>query len=74
MPVIYVKLHAIFHPNGGHIDFILLKWDQYFLLGFLSLTKPDSDRISTIEPFINQKMGYFTGYVSHFGFLSPASI
>ena len=74
MPFIYAKLHAIFQPNGGRIDFILLKWDRYFIFGFLCLIKPDFDRISTIEPFINQQMGYFTVYVSHLGFLSPASI
>ena len=73
MSVIYIKLRAIFQPNGGRIDFFLLKWDQYFILGFLCLIKPDSDRISTLEPFISQKMEYYTLYVSHLGFLSPAS-
>ena len=68
MPVIYVKLRAIFQPNGGRIDFFLLKWDHYFIFGFLCLIKPDSDRISTLEPFISQKMGYYTVYVSHLGF------
>ena len=51
-----------------------LKWDHYFIFGFLYLIKPDSDRISTLEPFISQKMGYYTVYVSDLGFLSPASI
>ena len=74
MPVIYVKLRGIFQPNGGRIDFFLLKRDQYFIFGFLCLIKPDYDRISTLEPFISQKMGYYTVYVSHLGFLSPASI
>ena len=74
MPGIYVKLRAIFQPNGGRIDFFSLKWDHYFIFGFLCLNKPDSDRISTLEPFISQKMGYYTVYVSHLGFLSPASI
>ena len=50
-----------------------LKWDHYFIFGFLCLIKPDSDRISTLEPFISQEMGYHTVYVSHLGFLSPAS-
>ena len=51
MPVMYVKLRAIFQPNGGHIDFFFsLKWDHYFIVGFLCLIKPDSDRISTLEP------------------------
>ena len=68
MPVTYVNLRAIFQPNGGRIDFFLLKWDDYFIFGFLSLIKPDSDRISTLEPFISQKMGYYTVYVSHLGF------
>ena len=27
------------------------------MFGFLCLIKPDSDRISTLEPFISQKMG-----------------
>ena len=57
MPVIYVKLRAIFPPNGGRIDFFPLKWDHYFIFGFLCLIKPDSDRISTLEPFISQKNG-----------------
>ena len=55
MAVIYVKLRAIFQPNGCHIVFLLLKWDHYFIFGFLCLIKPDSDRISTLEPFISQK-------------------
>ena len=74
MPVIYIKLRAIFPPKGGHIDFFPLKWDHYFIFGFLCLIKPDSDRISTLESFISQKMRYYTVYVSHLGFLSPASI
>ena len=74
MPVIYVKLRAIFQPNGGRIDFFSLNWDHYFIIGFLCLIKPDSDRISTLESFIRQKIGYYTVYVSHLGFLSPASI
>ena len=48
--------------------FFPLKWDHYFIFGFLCLIKPDSDRISTLEPFISQKMGYYTVYVSHLGF------
>ena len=51
-----------------------LKWDHDIIFGVLCLIKPDSDRISTLEPFISQKMGYYTVYVSHLGFLSPASI
>ena len=74
MPVIYVKLRAIFQPNGGRIDFFFLKWDHYFIVGFLCLIKPDSDRVSTLESFISRKIGYYTVYVSHLGFLSPASI
>ena len=74
MPLIYIKVRAIFQPNGSRIDFFLLKWDHYFIFGFLCLIKPDFDRISTLELFISQKMGYFTVYVSHLGFLSPASI
>ena len=62
MPIIYVKLRAICPPNGGRIDFFPLKWDHYFIFGFLCLIKPDSDRISTLEPFISQKMGYYTVY------------
>ena len=54
MPVIYVKLHAILQPNGSRIDFFLIKWDHYFIFGFLCLIKPDSDRINTLEPFISQ--------------------
>ena len=38
------------------------------------MIKPDSDIISTLEPFIGQKMGYYTVYVSHLGFLSIALI
>ena len=74
MPFIHIKLCAIFQPNGGRIDFILLKWDQYFISGFLCLIKPDSDRITTFEHVISQKMGYYALYVSHLGFLNPASI
>ena len=57
MPVIYVKSSAICQPNGGHIDLVFLKWDRYFIFGFLCLIKSDSDRITTIEPFIRQKLG-----------------
>ena len=74
MPVIYVKLRAIFSPNGGRVDFFPTQMGSYFIFGFLCLIKPDSDRISTLEPFLSQKMGYYTVYVSHLGFLSPASI
>ena len=54
--------------------FFSLKWDHYFIIGFLCLIKPDSDRIRTLESFISQKIGFYTVYVSHLGFLSPASI
>ena len=74
MPVIYVKLRVILQPNGGCIDFVLLKWDNYFIFGFLCLIIPDSDKISTLEHCISQKIGYCTVYVSHLGFLSPESI
>ena len=74
MPVIYVKLRAIFQPKGSHIDLFSTQMGSLFHIGFLCLIKPDSDRISTLEPFISQKMGYYTVYVSHLGFLSPASI
>ena len=74
MPVIYVKLRAIFQPNGGCIDFFVFQLDQYFILANLCLIKADSDRIITLEPFMSQIMGYYTVYVSHLGFLSPASI
>ena len=47
MPVIYVKLRAIFQPNGGRIDLFLLKWDYNFIFGFLCLIKPDCDRNTT---------------------------
>ena len=33
--------------------FFSVKWDQYFMYGFLCLIKPDSDRISTLEPSIS---------------------
>ena len=56
------------------IILFLLRWDHSFIFGFLCLIKPDSDRISTLEPFISPKMGYYTVYVSRLGFLSPASI
>ena len=49
MPVIYVKLCAVFQPNGGGIDFFLLKWDHFFIFRFLCLIKSDSDRISTLN-------------------------
>ena len=54
--------------------FFPLKWDHYFIIEFLCLIKPDSDRISILESFISQKIEYYTVYVSHLGFLSPASI
>ena len=54
--------------------FFFTQWNHYFIFGFLCLIKPDSDRISTLEPIISQTMGYYTVYVSHLGFLSPASI
>ena len=72
MPVIYVKLHAIFQPYGGCIDFFLLKWDHYFIFGFLCLVKPDSDRTSILEPFISQKIIQYMSAI--LDFLSPASI
>ena len=74
MPIIYVKLHAIFQPSGDCIDYFLLQWDQYFIFGYLCLIKPDSDRIINLKPFIGQKIGYCTVYVSHLGYLSPVSI
>ena len=78
MPVIYIKLRAIFQPNGDLIDFLKSNWIgiSYLNLEFelIYLIIPDSDRISTLEPFISRKMGYYMGYVSHLGFLSPASI
>ena len=74
MPVVYVKLRAIFHQNGSRIDFFLLKLDHYFIFGFLCLIKHDSDRLITLEPFISQKMGHYTVYVSHLEFLSHVSI
>ena len=54
MPVIYITLHAIFQPNGSHIDFFMIIWDQYFMFGFLCLIKPDSDRITISEHFISK--------------------
>ena len=57
-----------FHLEKAAVIFFLLKWDHYFIFGFLCLIKPDSDRISNLEPFISQNMGYFTVYVSHLGF------
>ena len=57
IPVIYVKLRAIFQLNGSRIDFFSLKWDHYFIFGFLSLIKPDSDRLITLRPFISKKWG-----------------
>ena len=68
MPVIYVKLCAIFQPNGGCVDFFYSNGIIIFIFGFLCLIKPDSDRISTLEPFVSKKMGYYTVYVSHLGF------
>ena len=63
-----------FNLKAAILIFFSLKWDHYFIFGFLCLIKPDSDRISTLESFISQKIGYYTVYVSHLGFLSPASI
>ena len=40
----------------------------------ITVTERIKDRISTLESFISQKIGYYTVYVSHLGFLSPASI
>ena len=60
MLVMYVKLRAIFQPNGGCIDFFVLKWDQNPIFGFLYLIKPDSDRITTFEHSIGKKRGDFT--------------
>ena len=74
MPVIYVKLHAIFHENDGHNDLVLLQWDQNIIFGFLCLIKPDFDKITTFEHFTRQSMGYHTVYVSHFWFLSPSTM
>ena len=62
-----------FNQMVAVLIFFSLKWDHYFIFGFLCLIKPDSDRISTLESFISQKIGYYTVYVSHLGFLSPAS-
>ena len=59
-PVIYVKLHANVLPNGGHLDFLLLKWITDFIFGFLCLIKADSEIISTLEPFIILQRGYYT--------------
>ena len=47
---------------------------SYFIFEFLCLTNSDSDRISTLEPFVSKKMGYYTVSVSHFRFLRPASL
>ena len=74
MPVIYLKLRAIFQPNGGCIDFFSTQMGSLFHIWILCLIKPDSDRIRTLEPFISQKMGYYTVYVSHLGFSRPASL
>ena len=57
MLVMYVKLRAIFQPNGGRTDFFVLKWDQNLIFGFLYLIKPDSDRITTFKHFICKKGG-----------------
>ena len=73
MPVMSNYVH-FFNQMTAVLIFVLLKRDQYFIFGFLCLIKPDSDRISTLEPFISQKMGYYTVCVSHLGMLSPASI
>ena len=54
MLVIYIKLHALFQPNGGFIDLCLLKWDKKLIFGFLCLIEPDSYRITTFEPFISR--------------------
>ena len=71
MPVIYVKLRAIFQHNGSRIDFFSIKWEHYFIFGFLCLIKPDCDRISTLEPGQNmtKKMLFFLFYL-HEGFES----
>ena len=75
MPVIYLKLRAIFQPNGGCIDLFFTHVGSLFrIFGILCLIKPNSDRKGTLEPFISQKNGYYTVYVSYLGFLSPASI
>ena len=74
MPVIYVKLRAIFQPKGGHIDFFSTQMGSLFHIWIPLPDLPDSDRISPLEPFISQKMGCYTVYVSLLGFLSLASI
>ena len=69
-----VKIRRFRLQESIALFFFLLKSDRNFLFKLLCLIKLDSDRISTLEPFISQKMGYYTVYVSHLGFLSSASI
>ena len=60
MPVIYIKLRAIFQQNGGRIDFFFTQMGSVFIFGLLCRIKPDSDRIITFEHVISQKMRYYT--------------
>ena len=69
-----VKIRGFRLQESIALCFFLLKSDRNFIFKLLCLIKSDSDRISTLEPFISQKMGYYTVYVSHLGFLSSASI
>ena len=61
-----------FNQMAAILISLLHQWDQIFIFGFLCLINPDSHRIGTLEPFINEKMEYYTAYASHLGFLSPA--
>ena len=74
MPVIYVKIHSIFHETAVVLDFFLLKWDQNSALGFRHLFKPDSYRIIFLETFISQKMDIIQYISGHLRFIRPASI
>ena len=53
---IYVKLCAFFQQNGDRIDFFHCNGITISYLE-LNLIKPDSDKISTLEPFVSQKVG-----------------
>ena len=53
MPVIYVKLRAIFQPNGGRIDFSFTQMGSK--ISYLSLLRPAVSRVGDFEGFPNSK-------------------
>ena len=38
MPVIYIKVRAIFQPNGSHIDFLLLRISHWICYDYVTTT------------------------------------